>query len=173
MNKTDEELNLAEAMAKRHGVRMCDENGDTHGEELYCVGIDDIADIIREALVEQVKQEPVAWVDAKEEGYEFYGISYLPVGKHHLYAAPVQPVNQELVVVGYLDVGEGGYLGIGTDLTDDQIRERLSVGKHNLYAAPVDAKAIRAEALKEAEEIAKTIGGSFADEFLAATRELK
>ena len=36
-----------------------------------------------------MKQEPVAWVDAKEEGYEFYGISYLPVGKHHLYAAPV------------------------------------------------------------------------------------
>ena len=80
---------------------------------------------------------------------------------------------QEPVVVGYLDVGEGGYLDIGTDLTDDQIRERLGVGKHNLYAAPVDAKAIRAEALKEAEEIAKTIGGSFADEFLAATRELK
>ena len=48
---------------------------------------------------------------------------------------------QEPVVVGYLDVGEGGYLDIGTDLTDDQIRERLSVGKHNLYAAPVDAKA--------------------------------
>ena len=38
---------------------------------------------------ESMKQEPVAWVDAKEEGYEFYGISYLPVGKHHLYAAPV------------------------------------------------------------------------------------
>ena len=44
---------------------------------------------IREAKAELEKQEPVAWVDAKEEGYEFYGISYLPVGKHHLYAAPV------------------------------------------------------------------------------------
>ena len=52
MSKTTEALNLAEAMAKRHGVRMCDENGDTHGEELYCVGIDDIADIICEALAE-------------------------------------------------------------------------------------------------------------------------
>ena len=52
MNKTDEELNLAEKMAKRYGVRMCDENGDAHGEELYCVGVDDIADIIREALAE-------------------------------------------------------------------------------------------------------------------------
>ena len=73
MYKTDEELNQAEKMAKRHGVRMCDENGDTHGEDLYCVGIDDIADIIREARAEQdhiadagkmiaepVKQEPVA-----------------------------------------------------------------------------------------------------------------
>lgn len=39
-------------------------------------------------VIEQ--QEPVAWVDAKEEGYEFYGISYLPVGKHYLYAAPVR-----------------------------------------------------------------------------------
>ena len=61
-DKTTEELNQAEKMAKRYGVRMCDENGDTHGEELYCVGIDDIADIIREALAEPVKQEPVAWV---------------------------------------------------------------------------------------------------------------
>ena len=51
-----------------------------------------------------------------------------------------EPVKQEPVMVGYLDVGEGGYLDIGTDLTDDQIRERLGVGKHNLYAAPVSAK---------------------------------
>ena len=42
-----------------------------------------------------------------------------------------------------------------------------------LYAAPVDAKAIRAEALEEAKEIAKTIGGSFSVEFLAAIRVLK
>ena len=41
------------------------------------------------------------------------------------------------------------------------------------YAAPVDAKAIRAEAFEEAEEIAKTIGGSFSVEFLAAIRSLK
>ena len=79
MYKTDEELNQAEKMAKRHGVRMCDENGDTHGEDLYCVGIDDIADIIREARAEQdhiadagkmiaepVKQEPVAFKFPRE-----------------------------------------------------------------------------------------------------------
>jgi len=51
------------------------------GWALYCVECWEKA--------EPVKQDPVAWVDAKEEGYEFYGISYLPVGKHHLYAAPV------------------------------------------------------------------------------------
>jgi len=79
MNKTDEELNLAEKMAKRYGVRMCDENGDAHGEELYCVGVDDIADIIREALAdhiadagkviaEPVKQEPVAWHEPNAYG---------------------------------------------------------------------------------------------------------
>ena len=44
---------------------------------------------LRQALEQQPADEPVAWVDAKEEGYEFYGISYPPVGKHHLYAAPV------------------------------------------------------------------------------------
>ena len=42
-----------------------------------------------------------------------------------------------------------------------------------LYAEPVDAKAIRSEALEQAEEIAKTIGGSFSVEFLAAIRGLK
>ena len=46
-------------------------------------------DALRARIEAMEKQEPVAWVDAKEEGYEFYGISYLPVGKHHLYAAPV------------------------------------------------------------------------------------
>ena len=35
------------------------------------------------------------------------------------------------------------------------------------------AALVRAEALEEEEEIAKTIGGSFADEFLAAIRGLK
>ena len=35
------------------------------------------------------------------------------------------------------------------------------------------ARAIRAEALEDAKEIAKTIGGSFAEEFLAAIRNLK
>lgn len=102
VNKTDEELNLAEAMAKRYGVRMCDENGDTHGEELYCVGIDDIADIIREALADPEKQEPVA---------EYLGFSAnlnhvfkldadIPVGTK-LYAAPVSAKREWVDLTDY------------------------------------------------------------------------
>lgn len=52
----------------------------------------------------------------------------------------------------------------------DALRNAYRIG---LKDSPVDAKAIRAEALEEAEEIAKTIGGSFSVEFLAAIRELK
>lgn len=60
--------------------------------------------------------------------------------------------------------------GSAIQQTIDVLREmQIETG----YAAPVDAKAIRAEALEEAEEIAKTIGGSFAEEFLAAIRGLK
>jgi len=90
MNKTTEALKLAEAMAKRYGVRMCDENGDTHGEELYCVGIDDIADIIREALAEPVKQEPVAVISESAIGLVklHSNGACLPFGTQ-LYAAPV------------------------------------------------------------------------------------
>jgi hypothetical protein len=41
-------IRMALELATRHGIRMCDENGDTHGEELYCVGLDDIAEIIKQ-----------------------------------------------------------------------------------------------------------------------------
>jgi len=76
--------------------------------------------------------------------------------------------------------------GIGTWYLDT-FCGRSYMGEPVIPAAPVGAehflKAIaalregiatcRAEALEEAEEIAKTIGGSFADEFLAAIRGLK
>ena len=41
------EIDEARNLAVTFGTRMCDENGDAHGEELYCVGIDDIRDIIK------------------------------------------------------------------------------------------------------------------------------
>lgn len=158
MNKTDEELNLAEKMAKRYGVRMCDENGDTHGEELYCVGIDDIADIIREALAEQdhfaasgkmiaeqEKQEPVAW----------------PVDRNWFYS-----------VLRYAEKNPDCFDEVAPDCVSLDSCDADTV-IDALNAAPVSTEAIRAEALEQAEEIAKTLGGSFSVEFLAAIRELK
>lgn len=44
----DEIIRMARELATRHGIRMCDEDGDTHGEELYCVGVDDIVEIIKQ-----------------------------------------------------------------------------------------------------------------------------
>ena len=98
MNKTDEELNQAEKMAKRHGVRMCDENGDTHGEELYCIGIDDIADIIREARAEQdhiadAGKMVAETVKTYEQGYlDGYDAGLIFANSR------VEPVKQEPVV---------------------------------------------------------------------------
>ena len=37
----------ARELAKRFGVRMCDENGNTHNEELYCIGLDDIMEMAK------------------------------------------------------------------------------------------------------------------------------
>jgi len=44
---TQEEIDKARELANRFGVRMCDENGDTHGEELYCLGLEDILEIYK------------------------------------------------------------------------------------------------------------------------------
>ncbi len=43
----DEIIELARHIATTLGSRMCDENGDTHGEELYCMAFDDIVDSIK------------------------------------------------------------------------------------------------------------------------------
>lgn len=49
----DEIIRMARELATRHGTRMCDENGETHGEELYCVGVDDIAEIIKQVAAKE------------------------------------------------------------------------------------------------------------------------
>jgi hypothetical protein len=43
----DEIIEMAREIATTLGSRMCDENGDTHGEELYCMGFDDIVDAVK------------------------------------------------------------------------------------------------------------------------------
>lgn len=47
----------ARELAQRFGVRMCDENGNTHGEELYCLGLDDIIEL-KEALAQSKEHLP-------------------------------------------------------------------------------------------------------------------
>ena len=49
----NEIIRMARELAQTHGVRMCDEDGDTHGEELYCVGVEDIAEIIKQVAAHE------------------------------------------------------------------------------------------------------------------------
>ena len=45
--KQDEIIEMARHISKVFGSRMCDENGDTHNEELYCMTFDDIVDAVK------------------------------------------------------------------------------------------------------------------------------
>jgi len=56
----DEIIEMARHIATTLGSRMCDENGDTHGEELYCMAFDDIVDSIK--LVAAKEREACAKV---------------------------------------------------------------------------------------------------------------
>lgn len=49
----DEIIRMARELVNTHGVRMCDEDGETHGEELYCVGVEDIAEIIKQVATHE------------------------------------------------------------------------------------------------------------------------
>jgi hypothetical protein len=62
----DEIIDMARHIADTFGTRMCDEHGDTLGEELYAMGIDDIIETIK--LVAAAEREACA----KEcEGWDF------------------------------------------------------------------------------------------------------
>jgi len=60
----DEIIEMARHIADMFGTRMCDEHGDTHGEELYAMGIDDIVETIK--LVAAKERE--ACDKCKEQG---------------------------------------------------------------------------------------------------------
>ena len=78
--KQDEIIRMARELATRHGSRMCDENGDTHGEELYCVGVDDVVEIIKQAAAhEREKQAEQEIIPSWEEYCECEGIPCEPV----------------------------------------------------------------------------------------------
>lgn len=77
----DEIISMARELATRHGTRMCDEDGETHGEELYCVDVDEVAEIIKRAAA----HEREACAKVCESYDEKYKYSY---GKH--YAAAIR-----------------------------------------------------------------------------------
>ena len=52
----DEIMEMARHIADTFGTRMCDENGDTHGEELYAMCIDDIVDAIKLVASHGIKE---------------------------------------------------------------------------------------------------------------------
>lgn len=52
----DEISRMARELVTKHGTRLCDEDGETHGYELYCVGIDDIAEIIKQVAAHEREQ---------------------------------------------------------------------------------------------------------------------
>ena len=62
----DEIIEIARHIADTFGTRMCDENNDTHGEELYAMGMDDIAETIK--LVAAKEREACAKVCESEWG---------------------------------------------------------------------------------------------------------
>ena len=43
----DEIIEMARHISYWFGTRMCDENGHTHGEELYVMGIDEIVEAVK------------------------------------------------------------------------------------------------------------------------------
>lgn len=58
----DEIIRMARELVNTHGVRMCDEDGETNGEELYCVGVEDIAEIIKQVAAHE-REACAQWVE--------------------------------------------------------------------------------------------------------------
>ena len=70
----NEIIEMARDLAERFGVRMCDEHGNTHDEELYAMGVDDVIDIIK--LVAEKEREACAKVTRQisdKYAYGYYG----------------------------------------------------------------------------------------------------
>lgn len=80
----------------------CDEN------DAYYERLNNAFEEIRNYLICEPEDEPVAWVDVKETDqgpYEFHGIKLLPVGKHNLYTRPAQerkPMTEGEIAKGFL-----------------------------------------------------------------------
>lgn len=66
---TEEIIDMARQIATTFGTRMCDENGDTHGEELYAMGIDDIIDTIKLVDAKATARERLGCFEAAYGAY--------------------------------------------------------------------------------------------------------
>ena len=118
----------------------------------------------REALAEQDKQEPVAWVSAKESFCGFPKLVFSETkkaGYKPLYAAPVSAPKQKPVAFyiykptpARFDQFKGGVLDGSLPWVYDQDPSSGFVASMLVAPcdAPIDAKAIRAEALEEAAQ---------------------
>jgi hypothetical protein len=135
--------------------------------------VQDAVEIEREALAEQEKQEPVAFIskggleELKREGKTdvFAECDYECVGTLPLYIAPVSAPKQEPVAWTRKRFGEDR----------EYCESPFTTDWTPLYAAPVDAKDIRAEALEEAAIAggAAAMAGLDFIEVAAAIRGLK
>ena len=167
MNKTTEALKLAEEVLDM--VTSCSYGSNTR-ERVWSYRA---LAAIRETLVEQAPHPPHRLCECTA-CLEYWTTlpdcdAFAGGGKPIDHIADTgkmiaEPVKQEPVAWAYIDA-DGSFM--------DALDRQYGAYQTPLYAAPVDAKAIRAEALEEVEEIAKTIGGSFSVEFLAAIRGLK
>ena len=93
--KPTQELEARE-LASQFGSRMCDENGDTHGEELYCFSLDDII-AIKEALTQpEQKSASVTYQEVADAINELRGGTFEQrqiadeMENKRLYTAPPQ-----------------------------------------------------------------------------------
>jgi len=86
-------------------------------------------DALRAKITEMEQQEPVAWADAF--GEPFRQKSEIDGVASPLYALPGAQAQNVPKAVAYLDIGAGGYMDIGTDLTDEELAT-LPNGRHML-----------------------------------------
>ena len=86
-------------------------------------------DALRAKIEAMEQQEPVSWADAF--GEPFRQKSEIDGVASPLYALPGAQAQPAQKAVAYLDLGVGGYMDIGTDLTDEQLAS-LPKGRHML-----------------------------------------
>lgn len=145
MSKTTEALKLADKVISRY----LNETPIGNQPHMICHIADDALAAIREALAEQEKQGPVAWINEDE----------LP--EHYPYE---EMFNASTIIDGvrmFPNVkmsARSMFYGLTKDhtwlsVTESQFNKLKPEQRMKCYLTPVDVKAIRAEALEEAAKV--------------------